>query len=195
MSWTTSLLSIPVVAALLADPSTSHRTGASTFREDDRGLSVWADGYPASWNPDSNYVPVPVAVALMRNGASITFTLESFTLVDAEGNRVPAAGYAELHDSYPRLWFDLSVARLYPIALGQNVPDRPQLSANFYDARGAGTKIGRVELAAFSWFTDMIYFPRPPAGLGGVMTLSVEIPGGDPINVRFLMRRDELAKR
>ena len=38
-------LSITILAAVLAAPPTSNRTGASTFREDADGLSVFADGY------------------------------------------------------------------------------------------------------------------------------------------------------
>ena len=52
----TSLLSIPLLAAYLAVPPTSHRAGASTFREEDRGLSVFADGYPASLAADDEFV-------------------------------------------------------------------------------------------------------------------------------------------
>jgi hypothetical protein len=190
----TSLLSVPVLAALLAAPSTSFRTGASTFREETKGLSVFADGYPASLGSHESYVPVPVAIALMRNGPSIEFTPESFTLTDAEGNRVPAAGFAEVKDGYPKLAFDRSLMRTRPIEIGMTITDRPRIASNFYPPTGARTRIPRVELAPFSWFTDVIYFPRPRAGLGGVMTLSVAVTGGEPIELKFLMDSGELAK-
>ena len=190
----TSLLSIPVLAAVLAAPSTSHRTGASTFREEDRGLSVFADGYPASMGGKDAYVPVPIAIALMRNGASVAFTLESFTLADAQGNRVPAAGFSEVKNGYPKLDFDRSLMRTRPIAVGMTIEGRPRIASNFYPPTGAGTRIPRVELAPFSWFSDVVYFPRPRAGLGGMMTLSVAVAGSEPVELQFLMDSGELAK-
>ncbi len=195
MNRCTSLLSIPVLAALLAVPSTSHRTGASTFREEDRGLSVFADGYPASSRTEESYVPVPVAIALMRNGASVAFTLESFTLADAQGNRVPAVGFEEMKNGYHKLEFDRALMRTWPMSLGMTIANRPRIASSFYPPSDAGTMIGRVELAPYSWFADVVYFPRPPAGLGGVMTLSVAVAGGDSIDVRMLMSQDEPAKR
>jgi hypothetical protein len=191
------LRAIPVLAAAvaLAAPSTSYRTTYSTFREDVGGLSVYADGYPASLGPDDAYVPVPVAIALMRTGPSVAFTPESFTLADAHGNRVRAAEFADVKNGYPKLAHDRSLVRVWPINIAVSLEDRPRIASNFYPPTGAGTRISRVELAPYSWFSDVIYFPRPPSGLDGVLTLSVAVAGGDPVEVRFLMNRDELAKR
>jgi len=185
---------MPLFAVVLAAPPTSHRTDNATFREEVGGLSVFAGSYPASNGADDDYVPVPVAVALMRNGASLAFTPESFTLADAEGNRVPAAGFVEVKNGYPKLAFDRSLMGTWPINVGMTIANRPRIPSNFYPPTGDGTRISRVELAPFSWFTDVIYFPRPPAGLGGVMTLTVAVNGGDPIELAFLMDSDELAK-
>jgi hypothetical protein len=190
----TSLLSVPVLATLLAAPSTSFRNGASTFREEVQGLSVFADGYPASLGAKDAYVPVPIAIAVMRNGASVAFTLESFTLTDAKGNRVPAAGFVEVKNGYSRLNFDRSLMRTRPIAVGMTITERPQIPSNFYPPTDGRTEISRVELAPFSWFTDVIYFPRPTAGLSGVMTLSVAVKDAEPIELKFLMNAGELAK-
>jgi hypothetical protein len=190
----TSLLSIPVLAAALATPLTSHRANNSTFREEVDGLSVFAGSYPASMGANDAYVPVPVAIALMRAGASVEFTPESFTLADAQGNRVPAAGFVEVKNGYPKLDFDRRLISTWPISVGMTIASRPRIASNFYPPTGAGTRISRVELAPFSWFSDVIYFPRPPAGLGGVMTLSVAVRGRDPIELMLLMDADELAK-
>jgi len=191
----TSFLAIPVFAAILAVPPTSHRTGASTFREEVRGLSVFADGYPASLGANDAFVAVPVAIALMRTGASVAFTLESFTLADSRGNRAPAAGFQEVSNGYPKLGFDRALIHARQIAIGSTIVDRPRIASSFYPPAGSETRIPRVELGPFSWFSDVIYFPRPPAGVVGVMTLSVAVPGASPIDVRLLMSRDELAKR
>jgi hypothetical protein len=194
MSPILSILSIPVLAAILAAPVTSHRSGASTFREEDRGLSIFADGYPASLGANDAFVPVPVAIALTTTGASLAFTLESFTLADAQGNRVPAAGFNEVRNGYPKLGFDRELVRSRPIAVGMTITDRPRITSRFYPPTGGGTRISRVELAPFSWFSDVLYFPRPPAGLGGVMTLSVAVAGREPVELKFLMDPELLAR-
>ena len=194
MRYLPPLLSISILSVVFAATPTSHRTGNSTFREESRGLSVFADGYPASLGARDDYIPVPVAIALMRNGASVAFTPESFTLADAKGHRVPAAGFAEVKNGYPKLAFDRSLMRTWPIVVGTTISDRPHIASNFYPPTGAGTRIPRVELAPFSWFSDVVYFPRPPAGLGGVMTLSVAVGRGDPVELMFLMDTGELAK-
>ncbi len=188
------LLTIPILAVALAAPPTSHRTGSSTFREDANGLSVFAGGYPASLGADDAFVAVPVAISLMRTGSSVAFTLESFTLSDSRGNRVPAAGFAEVKNGYPKLDIDRSLMRMWPIDVGMTIAERPRIASSFYPPTGAGTRIQRVELAPFSWFSDVVYFPRPPGGLGGVMTLSVAVGGGDPVELAFLMGSDQPAK-
>jgi len=188
------LLSVFILTAVLAAPTTSHRSDNSTFREEAAGLSVFAGSYPASNGANDVYVPVPVAIALMRNGTSVAFTPESFTLTDAAGNRVPAAGFVEVKNGYPKLAFDRSLMRTWPINVGMTIANRPRIQSNFYPPTDGGTRIARVELAPFSWFSDVVYFPRPPAGLGGVMTLSVAVAGGDPVELMFLMDSGELAK-
>src|SRR5262245_8560622 len=181
------LLAVPVlaVAVAAATPKTSYRASSSTFRQDAAGVYVYADGYPASLGAHDAFVPVPVAIALMRNGKSLAFTPESFILADAQGNRVPAAGFEEVRNGYPKLAFDRSLMRTWPINVGMTVADRPRISSNFYPPTGGGTRISRVELAPFSWFNDVVYFPRPPAGLGGVMTLTVALATGPPIDLSF----------
>jgi len=188
------LLSMSLCAVVLAAPMTSHRAGHATFREEAGGLSVFAGGYPASMGARDAFVPVPVALALLRPGASVVFTPESFTLTDAQGNRVPAAGFSEVKNGYSKLDFDRSLMQTWPVQVGQSITDRPRIPSSFYPPTGAGTRIARVELGPFTWFSDVIYFPRPSAGLGGVLTLTVAVGNGDPVELRLLMDSGELTK-
>jgi len=186
-----------VAATLLATAAatrpTSDRYGFSTYREESGRLVVFVDGYPASVAPQSPYIPIPVVVAMTKKGPSLTFSPESFTLIDGEGNSVPAAGYDELMKRYDRLNFDRSLVRERPIAVGSYVTDLNQVAARFYPPVNGGTRIARVELAPSTWFTDVLYFPRPPAGVGGVLTLRVEVPEEAPVAVRFAASEKELA--
>jgi hypothetical protein len=191
MLMSTVLLAAAVAAA--TPPKTSERYAFSTFKEQSGRVSVFVDGYPASQRTTDAYVPIPIAVAVMKNGKAIEFLPESFTLVDAHGNTVPAAGYEELTRGYDKLGFDRSLIRMRPIVVGSYVADLRPIAASFYPPTDSGTRTARVELASFTWFADTIYFPRPPAGLGGVLTLKVAIPGVDPVEVRFVATAEGLA--
>ena len=187
---------LTVVAAEAAtQPKTSERYAFSTFREQAGRVSVFVDGYPASQRTTDAYVPIPIAIAVMKNGKAIEFVPESFTLVDARGNAVPAAGYQELMHGYEKIGFDRSLTRMRPIVVGSYVADLRPIAASFYPPADSGTRTARVELASFTWFADTFYFPRPPAGLDGVLTLKVAIPGADPVEVRFVATDEALAGR
>jgi hypothetical protein len=189
------LLTMLGAASAARDSQTSDRYGFSTFREESGRLTVLVDGYPASVAEATAYVPIPVVVAMTKPGKHVTFTPESFTLVDAKGNAVPAAGYEELTKKYDRLTFDRSLLRERPIAIGNYIADLRQVEARFYPPGNEGTRIARVELAPNTWFTDVLYFPRPPAGLNGVVTLRVALPDESPVEVRFVASEKDLASR
>ncbi len=193
MLMSTVLLAAAVAAA--TPPKTSERYAFSTFREQSGRVSVFVDGYPASQRTADAYVPISIAVALTKNGKAIEFLPESFTLVDAKGNAVPAAGYQELTRDYDKIGFDRSLIRMRPIVVGSYVAELRPIAASFFPPGDSGTRTARVELASFTWFADTIYFPQPPAGLGGVLTLRVAISGGDPVEVRFVATAEELAER
>lgn len=189
-----STLLTAVAVATATPPKTSQRYAFSTFREESGRVSVFVDGYPASLRTTEAYVPIPIAIAVVKNGKAIAFLPESFTLVDARGNAVPAAGYQELTRGYDKLAFDRSLIRMRPIVVGSYIADLQPIAASFYPPRDSGTRIPRVELASFTWFRDTLYFPRPLAGLGGVLTLKVAIPGLDPVEVRFVATDEALAR-
>ena len=185
----TVVMAVAVAAA--AHPRTSERYAFSTYREEADRLSVFVDGFPASQRLADGYVPVSVAIAALKYGKAVTFVPESFTLVDSAGNEVPAAGYQELTRDYDKLGFDRSLIRMRPIVVGSYVAQLRPVAALFYPPPSSGPRIPRVELGAFTWFADTLYFPHPPAGLGGVLTLRVAVPGGDPVEVRFVAMSDE----
>jgi len=184
-----------IAAATAVPPRTSERYAFSTFREQAGRVNVFVDGYPASQRSADAYVPIPIAIALMKNGKAIAFQPESFTLVDAGGNPVPAAGYQELTRGYDKIGFDRSLIRMRPIVVGSYVSELRPIAASFYPPAESGARIPRVELASFTWFTDTLYFPQPPAGLRGVLTLKVAVPEADPLEVRFVALTDAPAHR
>jgi hypothetical protein len=196
-SLTTILVLAPILSlaarTAFADP-TSERYAFSTYREEAGRVTVFADGYPASMGGNTSFIPISVAIAMTKSGKSVAFAPESFALLDAEGHAYPAATYQELIKGYDKLKYDVSLISSRPIAVGTYITELRELEARFYPPRGSGTRTLRVELGPFTWFNDVLYFPRPPAGLGGVLTLRVAMPGADSIAVRFEVPRQTSAK-
>lgn len=196
MNRRSSLPAVLAVASVLAlaprgasaDP-TSERYGFSTYREEAGRVTVFVDGYPASMGGDARYIPIAIAIAMTKSGKSLAFTPESFTLADAQGRAEPAAGFDELAKNYDKLTYDRSLIRVRPIVVGSYVSDLREIDSRFYPPVNGGTRIPRVELGPFTWFNDVLYFPRPAAGLDGVLTLRVAMAGGDPVAVRFEVPR------
>jgi hypothetical protein len=93
----------------------------------------------------------------------------------------------EIRQNYDLAGFDRSIMRARPLVVGQQFSVSRALYSNFYpDGRRLGVVQERVHLNPFSWFQDVLYFPRPPAGLDGVLTLRMEGGGLErPVEVRF----------
>src|SRR5215831_13335667 len=113
-----AVLALAVPATASSRLTTSYRYSYSTFREDAGRVSVFVDGFPASQRAGETYVPVPIAVASVKAGKAIPLAPESFTLLDARGNAVPAAGYGELLDHYGKMTTDRTLIRQRPLVLG-----------------------------------------------------------------------------
>jgi hypothetical protein len=175
------------VAAVAAPEDQSERYGFRTFRERVAGVTVLADTTLAAPNPGEAYVPIVVAVGLDPATPAATVTRESFTLVDAGGNRWAAAGALEIRERYGRVAFDASLIRAQRMTIGQQFAGYVEIPSRFYgDTKGLGLVQDRVHLDPSTWFRDVVYFLRPPAGLGGILTLRLEGGGLEsPIDVRF----------
>lgn len=185
------LLLITVLALLSGSAgnpgdSPSDSFSFATYREIDGRVTLLVGSFLASLHTEDTYIPIPVAIGLRGNGPGLTVTPESFTLIDQAGRAHPAAGYEEVLRGYPKLSWDRTVLRSRPLAVGQQFDLSLRLSSRFYPATNHGLRIPRVSMAAYTWFSDVIYFPQPTHGLGGVLTLRLSGKGVDPpIDVRF----------
>lgn len=118
------------------------------------------------------YVPIEISVA--NTGLKqLTLTRESFVLVDADGNRYPAAGPKELLEGYEFLDLDRSLQdiegvtfnrfatyTIYPSKFSptRRGPRRPGESSLVRDS---------ITLPKFGYLIDFLYFPKPAAGVMG----------------------------
>jgi hypothetical protein len=182
-----ALTTLALLAAPLAtggSPKPSETFAYATYWEKRDDITVLVDTLTPSFRDDQPFIPIPVAIGFQAYGEEITITRESFFLIDKSGTLYGAASYAEVVDGYPALLFDRFFARGPVVAQEFSLSRR--IPSDFYPPKGDGRRIDRIHLSAYSWFSDVIYFPRPRAGLEGVLTLRVSGGGIDPpIDVRF----------
>ncbi len=142
----------------------------STFAYMEEGdiLTLIVDTRPARDKDGSNYVPLEIAIANhgLRN---LTLTLESFTLIDGEGNRYPAAGARELLENYGMLDFDRNLGELEGIVFNKFAA-MPRYPSHFSPTRtvtvGGSTLVRDfVVLPRHGYLIDFIYFPAPKTGV------------------------------
>jgi hypothetical protein len=181
-----ALVTMALLAAPLSggSPKPSETFAYATYWEKRNDISVLVDTLTPSFRDDQPFIPIPVAIGFQAYGEELTITRESFFLIDKSGTLYGAASYEEVVGGYPALLFDRFFARGPVVAQEFNLSRR--IPSDFYPPKGDGKRIDRIHLSAYSWFADVIYFPRPEAGLEGVLTLRVSGGGIDPpIDVRF----------
>jgi len=156
----------------------------ATYWEKRDDVTILLDSLTASFRADEAFIPIPLAIGFQAYGKEYTFTRESFFLIDHSGTLYGAASYEEVVEGYPPLLYDRRFSR-GPVTAQEFVLSRREPS-DFYPPKGDGRRIDRVHLSPYSWFRDVIYFPRPQSGLEGVLTLRVSGGGIDPpIDIRF----------
>ena len=165
----------------------------STFAYIEQGdlMTLIVDTKATRYRENSPYIPLEIAIA--NNGLrQIALTRESFTLIDEEGNRYPAASPRELIEGYEFLDLDRNqLAELDGIIFNKFAAFARYPS--MFSPTG-GYSFGRsnlvrdlVSLPRFGYLLDFIYFPAPKNGvLGKRFELFVNAQQlEDPVFVKF----------
>jgi len=181
---------LPIAAA---DSDLSRRYGYSTFRARTGAIDLLVDAYPASLAAGEPLVAIPVTIARVTAGKEIELTPDSFKLIDAEGNTLSVASYAEVLRDYDKLSFDRSLSRRGGSTLGSFYRGFHRVGGTFFPTHGRGTRVDRIEVPSFGVHEDILYFPMPPAGLAGVLTLEMTTPDNPPVQVKFVASPAQLA--
>jgi len=145
------------------------------------------------YREETAYIPLELCIA--NNGLKrLILTRESFTLIDEEGNRYPAASPRELMEGYDFLDLDRQrLAELEEIIFNKFAA-YTRYGSKFSPTHGA--VLGRenlvrdlVSLPKFGYILDFLYFPAPQTGLmGHRFELFVESPDlPDPVFVKFVV--------
>jgi len=167
----------------------------STFAYYEEGdiVTLIVDTRAARDKDGSPYVPFEIAVA--NHGVrKLALTLESFTLIDKNGTRYPAATPRELLQGYDMLDFDRNFAEIEGIVTTR-FGAMARYPSNFSPTRTTsigGSNLVRdlVALPRHGYLIDFIYFPAPATGIRDQpFELFVDSPDlPDPVFLRFEVR-------
>ena len=194
-----------VVLLLAGSCATRQRLTGQEVKGFDKKLSTYAyieegdivtlivDTLPARDKDGSDFVPFQIAIA--NTGTRVlALTLESFTLIDKDGNRYPAANARELLEGYDMLNFDRNLGELRGIVYNKFATLQAYPS-NFSPTQTAEIAVDSVvrdlvALPKHGYFIDFIYFPMPKTGIRDQpFELFVESPNlEDPVFVKFEVR-------
>lgn len=179
--------------SIRGQPTTGLDRKLSTFAYIEEGdlMTLIVDINATRYREGSPYMPLEIAV-VNRGLRQIVLTRESFTLIDAEGNRYPTASPTELIENYEFLDLDRNQMAELPgivfnkFAALQQYPSRfsPMRTAKMFENNVVRDL---VSLPRHGYIMDFIYFPTPPSGIEGqrfelfVDSESLE----DPVFVKF----------
>ncbi len=123
---------------------------------------------PARDRDGGSYMPLEIAIA-NHGMRRLALTLESFTLLDGDGKRYPAASPRELLQGYDMLDFDRNLAEIEGITFNR-FGAMARYPSNFTPTRvitaGRSNLVQHyVGLPRHGYIIDFIYFPTPATGI------------------------------
>jgi hypothetical protein len=180
---------------LTGQETTGFDKKLSTYAYIEEGdlVTLIVDTRPGRDKDGGDFVPFEIAIA--NTGIRmLTLTLESFTLIDKDGNRYPAANARELLQGYDMLNFDRNLGELRGIVYNK-FGALQAYPSNFSPTQTAEIGFSSVVrdlvvLPKHGYLIDFIYFPMPKTGLRDQpFELFVDSPNlEDPVFVKFEIR-------
>lgn len=170
-------------------PELDFKLSTHAWMEDGSLVTVIVNTLATRDRDGEAYMPLEVAIA--NNGLrQLPLTLESFTLVDSEDRRYPAATPRELIEGYDKLDFDRRIAEL-PSITATRFAANTRYPSNFSPTRIRSRLVrDLVSLPRHGYLIDWLYFPAPATGIRGErFALFVDSPVlEDPVFVKFEVR-------
>jgi len=170
----------------------SRKLSTFAYIEEGKIVALVVDVQAARYRDGVGYVPLEIAIA-NKGLKRLMLTRESFTLIDAKGNRYPAATPKELIENYEFLDLD----RKPPLAELNGLTDSKFAAYTRYPSKFSPTRDvvtgssalvrDLVALPRYGYLLDFIYFPEPPTGIKGQQfELFLDSPDlEDPVFVKF----------
>ena len=181
----TSILLAAALAFVLAACGTRQPIEGQPTDGLDRKLSTFAfieqgdlvtfivDTHAARYRDKSAFMPLEIALA--NSGLkNLVVTRESFTLIDENGVRYPAASPRELYEGYDFLDIDRDQLAELELIVHSKFAAYTRYESKFSpthftrrenDLNAATTVRDTVSLPRFGYIMDFIYFPKPETGI------------------------------
>src|SRR5262245_59911202 len=190
---------------------TSEEFSYCTYKTTAGEYTILVYSWLASWRETEPFFPLVVAVG--RSGAprgqgetkepekgaeeSVVLGLHNFILTDSQGNVYTPASYEDVTTKYHFLLDDKNMLAEEPMVTTGAFPDVAPESLAFYPVDGGARMQGTAaELDNYTGFESSIYFPKPTAGYGGIMTLTLtNAKIGAPIAVNFKIPAEKEKKK
>ena len=165
---------------------TSFDLAYATYMEKAGRIEVVVSSYGASFEEANDHFMLQVAVGVIgKFGKELDFTDESFTLLDPAGNLYSMAPPSALVKEIELVSYAEQLEKSQPLQLGKDFANLEQVNSDFYATREE-VAWADVHLNYDSYFSDVVFFPKPKSGFEGVFTLNVLTAGmEEPVMVRF----------
>jgi len=166
--------------------ATSFDLAYATYMEKAGRIEVVVSSYGASFEEANDHFMLQVAVGVIgKFGKELDFTDESFTLLDPAGNLYSMAPPSALVKEIELVSYAEQLEKSQPLQLGKDFANLEQVNSDFYATREE-VAWADVHLNYDSYFSDVVFFPKPKSGFEGVFTLNVLTAGmEEPVMVRF----------
>jgi hypothetical protein len=172
-------------AGAAADEGISPSVSFATYKEQVGRVTIVLGTQIASIDPFTPWVPFQIAVGVSGEGPGLLVARSSFALIDSSGTVHAAAPLREVVE-HGKISYFKQANRLSPLHDGNTWDRFRRVSAAFYPQTAAPASKERLELAAGTYFEDILYFPRPESGFEGVQTLQFVARGLEaPVRIRF----------
>jgi len=179
------LLFAPVSAEDKKDKSdTSKEVAYATYGDKAGRVRVVMSSYLMGLGPEEEFLPMQVAVGVQGKGPELAVGIDAFLLVDGKGDMYSTATTQEIGSKDSLIRQTELMVDQNRLNTGNEFTNYHRIKSNMYTAEGTGDRYAHVDRETY--FTDVIWFPRPTNGLGGVLTLRMEVEGMEgPVEVRF----------
>jgi hypothetical protein len=177
--------SIGLGSVLADDTDTSKSLSYATYKEVVDRVEVVVGSELAGVADHRKYLPLQIAIGVFGDGPELEITPGRFLLIDAERNILNSVPAIEIAREADLLMLAKQYNETNRLATGQNFALNQRIGSNFYPSVGGAFYVVTY-LNRGTYLEDLLFFPRPEAGLEGVLTLRLLTPGMESsVDVRF----------
>ncbi len=170
---------------MAAETQTSFELSYATYRQKVDRVEVVVGSQIAAIAAHEKYIPLQIAVGVSGRGPELQIAAERFVLIDSQGNILNAVPEADIAKDPAILNYAKEFTEQNPLQTGDDFSMSNRVASNFYPLEG-GDFYTITNLDRETYLEDLVFFPRPEAGLEGVLTLQLLVPGMDkPVELRF----------